>query len=137
MFVGREIVTPFCIVAIQTPQDHLRNLVLPRHVASWRNFEPSSDHGKIIRAVTRVDARIVTPRFTWILLGMHHLHHGGNDDLPHRTVSSEGPHLLKINQTDSGARGRAIGPRKTTAIPALSPITVSYTHLTLPTIYSV
>ena len=43
-FVGRETDTQFCIMAIQTPQDHLRNLALPHHVAPWRNFEPNSDH---------------------------------------------------------------------------------------------
>jgi len=74
IFVGRETVTQFCTVSIQVLQDHLWNLALPHHVAPWRNFEPSSDHGKIIRAVVRVDARIVTPCFTWILLGMYYLH---------------------------------------------------------------
>ena len=122
MFVGRETATQCCIVAIQTPQDHLWNPALPQHVAHWRKCELSSDYGKIITSVTRVVARIVTPRFIWILLGMYHLLRGASVDLPHKTMSFEVPHQIRISQMGSGARGRAIGLHKTTAIPALSPI---------------
>ena len=103
------------------PANHLCNLALHCHVVLWRNCELSSGHSKIIRTVTHVVVRIAILHFIWILLGMYHLHRGASDDPLHRTMSFEVPHQMRISQTGSGARGRVIGPHKTTAIPALCP----------------